>query len=360
MIPSLILAQMCMNRLKLTDAKTLYDDMASAEEVLKHVKKHFSEDYAALERRAHEEVEWCRLHKVQIVCIGEDAYPDRLRHCADAPLVLFVRGKADLNAPHIINIVGTRKCSPYGKDCTERIVDELCQLCPDVMIVSGLAYGIDITAHRAAMKNNLRSVGVVAHGQDTIYPAMHRSDANKMVMGNGAVLTEYLTTTRPEARNFLQRNRIIAGMSDATIIIESARQGGGLVTARLAQDYGREVMAVPGSIYSATSEGCNNLIRENKAALITGAKDIVNMLGWENHAAMQEARRAGIERTMFAELTAEEQKIVDALKQHGDQHSNSLTTLTDLPINTITTAVFTLEMKGIIKAMPGSAYHLIG
>ena len=360
MIPSLILSQLCMKQLRLTDAKTLYDETASAEEVLKHVKKHINEDYAALERRAYEEVEWCQQHMVQIACISDAAYPDRLRRCADAPFVLFVGGKADLNAPHIVSIVGTRKCTAYGKDCVERLVTELRQLCPDIMIVSGLAYGIDIAAHRAALKDNIPTVGVVAHGQDTIYPSLHRNEANKMVLGNGGVLTEYLSGTRPEARNFLQRNRIIAGMSDATIVIESAVHGGGLVTARLAQDYGRDVMAIPGPIHSLASEGCNHLIRDNKAALITSGKDIITMMGWENAAALQEARQAGIERTMFVELSEEEKKILETLRTHGDQHANTLTMLTRLPINAVATATFTLEMKGLIKAMSGNIFHLIG
>ena len=359
MIPSLILSQLCMKQLRLTDAKTLYDETASAEEVLKHVKKHINEDYAALERRAHEEVEWCQQHKVQIACISDAAYPERLRHCADAPFVLFVRGKADLNAPHIVSIVGTRKCTAYGKDCVERLVTELRQLCPDIVIVSGLAYGIDIAAHRAALKDNIPTVGVVAHGQDTIYPSLHRNEANKMVLGNGGVLTEYLTGTRPEARNFLQRNRIIAGMSDATIIVESAEHGGGLVTARLAQDYGRDVMAIPGPIHSQMSEGCNHLIRDHGASMLTSASDFVQAMGWESDAQLAQTQKAGIERQLFPSLTDEERQVTAVLDRMGDVQMSTLAVQTSLPVPRLTALLFSLEMKGVVRALAGGTYHLL-
>lgn len=356
---SIILAQLCMRHLSLTDAKRLYDETDSLDEVLQRVRRSIVDDYAALEERARQEEQWCVEHRVKIVEIGDADYPDRLRHCADAPLVLFVRGTADLNAQHTISIVGTRKCTNYGRDCIDGIVKDLKRLCPDVTIVSGLAYGVDINAHRMAMSEDMPTIGVIAHGQDMIYPALHRADANKMVLGNGAVLTEYLTTTRPEARNFLQRNRIIAGMSDATIVVESSYKGGGLVTARLAQDYGRDVMAIPGPIHAPMSEGCNNLIKKNVAALITGAEDIISILGWENAAALSDARSAGIERAMFVELSENEQRVVQALKEHGDQQVNNLTATTRLPISAVTAATFTLEMKGVIKAMSGNMYHLI-
>lgn len=357
---SIILAQLCMRRLTLTDAKRLYDETGTLEEVLQRVRRSIDDDYAAMEQRAAQEEEWCVTHGVKIVEIGDKDYPDRLRHCPDAPLVLFVRGTADLNVPHIISIVGTRQCTPYGKDCITGIVKDLKRLCPDIMVVSGLAYGVDISAHRVAMENDMPTVGVVAHGQDMIYPALHRADANKMATGNGAVVTEYITATRPEARNFLQRNRIIAGMSDATIVVESSYKGGGLVTARLAQDYGRDVMAIPGPIHAPMSEGCNNLIKRNVAALITSADDVINIMGWENVATLSNARNAGIERTMFVELSDDEQRVVQALKEHGDQQINSLTSTTRMPISAVTAATFTLEMKGIIQALPGNIYHFIG
>ena len=269
-----------MKQLWLTDAKTLYDETTSAEEVLKHVKRHISEDYAALERKAHEEVEWCQQHKVQIVCISDAAYPDRLRHCADAPLVLFVRGKADLNSPHIVNIVGTRKCTAYGKDCVERIVTELRQLCPDIIIVSGLAYGIDITAHLSALRCNLPTVAVLPNGIDRVYPSAHREAASRIASTEGcALVTDYPPGTGPVAFTFLRRNRLIAALSQATILIESKIRGGGLMTCRLASGYGREVFALPGRLDDIRSQGCNLLIREKIAEPVAGLEAIGGQVG---------------------------------------------------------------------------------
>ena len=225
-------------------------------------------------------------------------------------------------------------------------------------IVSGLAYGIDITAHRAALRNGIPTIGVVAHGQGTLYPAHHRNEANKMVLGNGAVITEFFHDTFPEARNFLQRNRIIAGMSDATLIPESAIHGGGMVTARLTIDYNRELFAIPGSITSPMSEGPNALIRDNKAVLVTSAGDIIKNLGWHAEQEIQQARKKGIEREIFTDFTDEERKVVEAL-QKGDQTKDTLCVETGLPISTLSAAIFTLEMKGVIRALSGNQFHLI-
>lgn len=309
--------------------------------------------------RAEEEQRWCEDNGVRIVTIDSDDYPCRMRHCADAPLALFVRGNGDLNAPHALNMVGTRKSTPYGKDVVDKMVGDLQSLCPDLLLISGLAYGTDINAHRAALRCGMPTVGVVAHGQDTIYPQLHRKEAEQMAEEGGAVVTEYFHGTRPEARNFLQRNRIIAAMSDATIVIESASHGGGLVTARLAQDYGRDVFAIPGPIHAEYSQGCNNLIRDNKAALITSAADIVNAMMWQDAAKAAKARRQGIERTLFPELSPEEELIVNALKEHGDSQTNLLAAYTALPIGTIVAAMFKLEMKGVVTSLAGNQYHLI-
>ena len=358
MLSELIISQLTFGKLSLLDAKKAFDEKGSAEEALKFLSSHVSADYQSLEKRAREEIEWCNNNKVRVVTISDPDYPQRLKHCCDAPMVLFVRGKADLNARHAISIVGTRQCTTYGKDCINRIVDDMAEKCPDVHIVSGLAYGVDITAHRAAMRNGFPTIGVVAHGQGTLYPAHHRNEANKMVLGNGAVITEFFHDVFPEARNFLQRNRIIAGMSDATIIPESAIHGGGMVTARLAIDYNRELFAIPGSITSPMSEGPNALIRDNKAMLITSAEDIVKSLGWHTEEKLQQARKKGIERELFTDFTDDERKVVEVL-QKGDQTKDTLCVETGLPISTLSTAIFTLEMKGIIRALSGSQYHLI-
>jgi len=358
LLSELIISQLTLGKLSLLDAKTAFDEKGSAEEALKFLSSHISADFTTLEKRAKEEIEWCNNNKVRIVTISDPDYPQRLRQCCDAPIVLFVRGKADLNAQHAISIVGTRQCTTYGKDCINKIVDEMAGIIPDIHIVSGLAYGVDITAHRAAMRNSLPTIGVVAHGQGTLYPAHHRNEANKMVLGNGAVITEFFHDIFPEARNFLQRNRIIAGMSDATLIPESAIHGGGMVTARLTIEYNRELFAVPGSITSPMSEGPNALIRDNKAALVTSAGDIIKNLGWHAEEQLQQARKKGIERELFTDFTDDEGKIVEALKK-GDQTKDALCVETGLPISTLSAVIFTLEMKGIIRALSGSQYHLI-
>lgn len=316
-------------------------------------------DISFYTEKAQREVEWCHEHGIRIITIDDEDYPSRLRHCYDAPLVLFVRGNCRLNVDHVLNIVGTRKCTQYGTDFIKKFIKDISERCPDVLIVSGLAYGVDICAHRSAMENGICTAGVVAHGHDQLYPQLHRNDAKRMIENNGAIITEYVSGMRPEARNFLQRNRIIAGMSDATIVIESASHGGGLVTARLAIDYGRDVFAVPGPVNAEYSKGCNNLIRDCKAELITCADDVMNAMGWEAQENIIKARRQGIERTLFPTLTPTEQTIVDALKEHGDSQSNAIAIHTGMPIGTIASTMFSLEMKGIITQLPGNTFHLI-
>lgn len=361
MLPALIISQLTLSRLSLLDAKKAYDEEGSAEAALKYISSQLPADYAALERRAQEEVSWCESHKVRIVPISHPDYPRRLRECCDAPLVLFIRGTADLNAPKMLSIVGTRKNTPYSTDCINGIVDALAENCPDVHIVSGLAYGVDITAHRAALRNNLPTIGVVAHGQGMLYPAHHRNEANKMVLGNGAVVTEFFHDVRPEARNFLQRNRIIAGMSDATLLPESAIHGGGMVTARLTVDYSRELFAIPGNVSAPMSEGPNALIRDNKATLVTCAEDIMKELGWAPPP--RPSQREGELFEGFKEFkefnfSETEAAIVEALRNE-DQTINSLAAAVNLPISTITATLFTLEMKGVVRSMAGSGFHLV-
>lgn len=370
---SLVLALFAAGKLSLRDAVTLYKAAGTALGVMEHRKDIrdvvadasdnlvtlLQGDIDTYLKRAEEEEEWCRGNNIKILTYGDSGYPCRLRQCPDAPLVLFVRGGCDLNAHRIINIIGTRKSTPYGKEVITRMAKELKDLCPSAVIVSGLAYGIDINAHRAALDNGLATVGVVAHGMDRIYPALHRNDADRMVEGNGAVVTEFFRGTPPEARNFLQRNRIIAGMADATVVVESAAHGGGLFTAKIAADYNREVFAIPGPVNAEYSQGCNNLIRDNKAALITSAADLMKAMMWEEEKVIENIRSQGVERTLFPELDDNEKAIVGALKKHGDSQINVLSTYTGLPINVIVSSLFTLEMKGVVMSLAGNAYHLI-
>jgi DNA processing protein len=291
---------------------------------------------------------------IKALTMQDDDYPQRLKECPDAPIILFYKGEADLNQHHIINIVGTRHCTTYGQDIVRSFVSDLRQLCPEVLIVSGLAYGIDICAHRQALSCGFETVGVLAHGLDQIYPSHHRETAVEMVK-QGGLLTEYMSQTQALPNNFRQRNRIVAGMSDATILVESAFKGGGLITCRIAQEYGRDVFAFPGAVGMPYSEGCNRMIRNNTAALITSAQDFVESIGWQTQAQKPEA----IERQLFPDLTEEEQKVVSLLQDTNDLQLNVISVKTDIPIGQLTALLFSLEMKGVIKPLAGGMYHIM-
>ena len=305
-------------------------------------------------KRAAVEMEFISKHSIQALVLNDERYPARLRECDDAPIIIYYKGVADLNQRQVINIVGTRRCTAYGQDLIRRFIRRLKELCPEVLIVSGLAYGIDICAHREALAAGYDTVGVLAHGLDQIYPSHHRETAIQMV-SHGGLLTEYMSQTEPFANNFRQRNRIVAGMSDATIVAESAYKGGALITARIAQEYGRDVMAFPGAVGAPTSEGCNHLIRDNKAALITGADDFIETMGWQS----QSQKPKAVERQLFPDLTIDEQTIVAQLQQIGDIQLNILSVKTNIPIGRLTALLFQLEMKGIVRPMAGGTYHLM-
>lgn len=305
-------------------------------------------------KRAAAEMEFVTKHSIRVLTPNDEDYPARLRECDDAPLTLYYKGNADLNRQHIVGIVGTRRCTAYGQDLTRRFVSRLRELCPDALIASGLAYGIDICAHRESLACGMDTVGVLAHGLDQIYPNHHRDTAAQMV-GHGGLLTEYMSLTEPFANNFRQRNRIVAGMSDAIVVCESAYKGGALITARVAQDYGRDVFAFPGAVGAPYSEGCNQLIRDNKAGLITSADDFVESMGWQTVTRQSEA----VERQLFPDLTADEQAIVSQLQQTNDLQLNILSVKTNIPIGQLTALLFQLEMKGVVRSMAGGSYHLL-
>ncbi|KAB4011234.1 DNA-processing protein DprA, partial [Bacteroides uniformis] len=286
----------------------------------------------------------------------DEAYPSRLRECEDAPIVLFFKGNTDFNRLHVIDMVGTRRATDYGKQFCADFLRDLAVLCPDVLVVSGLAYGIDIHAHQAALANHLPTVAVLAHGLDRIYPYVHRKTAIDM-LAQGGLLTEFLTGTNPDKHNFVSRNRIVAGMSDATIVVESAAKGGSLITAELAEGYHRDCFAVPGRVTDESSIGCNRLIRDNKAALIQSAEEFVQIMGWA--VAEQPARTEGIQRNLFPELTEEEELVVRILMRQGDLHINAMVVEADIPVNRMSALLFELEMKGVVKAMVGGVYHLL-
>lgn len=320
---------------------------------------HALSDVSEALHRAEAELGFDNAHAIRPLTMACDNYPERLRDCDDAPIVLFYRGNADLNQRRIVSIVGTRHCTAYGQDILTKFCQDLKELCPDVLIVSGLAYGVDICAHRNALRNSFDTIGVLAHGLDMLYPSAHRDTAKDM-LSHGGLLTEFLTNTNPDKMNFVRRNRIVAGISDATIVVESAARGGSLITADIAQSYARDVFTFPGNVNSTYSEGCNNLIRDNKAALITCAEDFVKAMGWEQDNQVKEARAKGIERQLFPELTAEETRIVELLQRNNDLQLNIIAVQTGLPIGNISALLFSLELKGVIKLYAGGVYHLLG
>lgn len=305
-------------------------------------------------RRAEEEMLFMQKHRIECLCINDTNYPSRMKQCDDAPLALFYRGTADLNCKHTLCIVGTRRCSEYGKDICKQLTEEIKRLCPDTLIISGLAYGIDIHAHQGALKHGLATVGVLAHGLDRIYPSSHRQTALEMI-NNGGLLTEFMSGTNPDKGNFVRRNRIVAGMSDACVVIESANKGGGLITAGIAQDYNREVFAFPGRVNDRTSEGCNELIRKNGAGLVCSGYDIIESLGWS-----PKAKRQVVEQSLFASLpiTEEERTILNLLDNYDGKAVNQLVVEANIPIQKITSTLFELEMKGLVKAMTGGRYRI--
>lgn len=357
-------------RMSLANVRSLVEAMGSATAVYEHrhelgdvltsARKPALDALAAMDThmaRAEQELEWAAHNGIQCLGIDDDNYPQRMRECADAPVILYYKGQANLNARHVVAVVGTRHITEYGKDLCSGLMHDLHALCPDALVVSGLAYGVDIHTHRAALDEGNPTVAVLAHGLDQIYPRMHRDTAVRM-LAQGGLLTEFMAGTNADKRNFVQRNRIVAGISDVTVVVESANKGGSLITAGLANDYNREVMAFPGRVTDGCSAGCNSLIRANRAALITSAQDLVEMMGWETEAERRSALARGIQPELFPELSPEEQQVAQALQGSDKCHLNQLSLHTDLPISCLSGILFGLEMKGIVKMLPGGMYRL--
>lgn len=307
-------------------------------------------------RRAEEELEFACTHNIDILCYNDDAYPYRLRECDDAPIVLYGKGNYNLNAEHIVSVIGTRKATIYGKDMCEKFVRELSELMPGTLVVSGLAYGIDICAHRTALGASLPTVGVLAHGLDRIYPPVHRNTAKEM-LENGGLLTEFMSRTAPLPANFVRRNRIVAGMSDATVVIESAAKGGSLITASIARSYDRDCFAYPGKTTDTNSVGCNNLIAKNRAALITSAADFVEAMNWEPQ--KKRKKKPSTQLQLFSELSPEEELLMKYLAQYPEGvQVNRMVVDTNIPVNRLMTILFELEMKGLVRTIAGGRYML--
>ena len=296
------------------------------------------------------EVKFIEQYKITPLFITDKNYPQRLLNCYDSPLLLYYRGTTSLNVPKIISIVGTRNHSDYGKSVCEKLVEEL--HAENVLIVSGLAYGIDTIAHKAALKNNLQTVGVLAHGLDKIYPPQNKSLAKQMIE-NGGLLTEFLSGSNPDKQNFPKRNRIVAGVCDALVVIESGKKGGSLITAELANGYNKDVFAVPGRINDTKSEGCNYLITNNKASLLCGANDLLELLNWK-----PVTKPAKKQRELFIEFTADEKIVVDILQQQESIQVDQLYYKSGLSSSAMAAALLMLEMQGIVLSLPGKVYKI--
>ena len=306
---------------------------------------------------AEKEMEFIASKGIKLVCFGDEAYPCRLAECADAPLVLHSLGNADLNARHIVSIVGTRHATEYGKALCENFVADLARFAPGTLIVSGLAYGIDVCAHRAALKAGLPTIGVLAHGLDRIYPGAHRATAKQM-LENGGLLTEFMSGTNSFPSNFVQRNRIVAGMADATVVVESASKGGSLITASLALGYDRDSFAFPGRVNDQYSQGCNELVSRNRAALITSAYDFVEAMNWDVATAKKSA--GDLQAELFPELSPEETAVMTALRDSSDGlQVNQMVVQLNIPINRLLPLLFEMEMKGLVKAVAGGCYRAV-
>lgn len=366
---AMTLARLC--RFSPATATQLYRQAGSATAVMQHrhdikalipdATKHLTSIFLHADeelRRAEQELQYDQQKGILPLVMNDERYPVRLKECDDAPIILYYKGTANLNHRHVISIVGTRHCTTYGQELVQRFVSDLRHLCPQTLIVSGLAYGIDVCAHRQALTNAFDTVGVLAHGLDELYPSHHRQTANEMAR-QGGLITEFMTQTRPEKMNFVQRNRIVASMSDACIVVESAEKGGSLITATIARSYDRDVFAFPGRVADKASAGCNQLIQDNVAGLITSAEDFVKAMRWESDKQLQEAQSNGIERQLFPEFSDDELRIVEVLKKTNDLQINILAVQCGMPVSRLSATLFELEMKGVVKTLAGGTYHLM-
>jgi DNA processing protein len=300
--------------------------------------------------RAEEEIEFINKYKITPIFLTDKNYPQRLLNCYDCPPLLFYKGNADLNSSRIVAIVGTRNHNDYGKNICEKLVEGLVN--EDVLVVSGLAFGIDSIAHKSAVKNNIKTVGVLAHGLDRVYPSQNASLAKQMI-SSGGLLTEFKSNTNPDKQNFPGRNRIVAGISDAIIVIESGIKGGSLITAELANGYNKDVFAFPGRADDTKSEGCNYLIKNNKAALITSANDLLENMGWKKLKPSPKKQRE-----LFIELSADEKVVIDILQTQEQVQIDELYFKSKLSSSAVAQALLMLEMQGVVSSLPGKIYKM--
>lgn len=300
--------------------------------------------------QAEVELQFLEKYSIQPLFITDNKYPRRLLNCYDSPTLLYYKGGADLNVSRIVAIIGSRSHTEYGKHITEQLINDLSA--HNILVVSGLAFGIDAIAHKAALKNKLTTVAVLAHGLDQIYPPQHSLLA-KEIMKNGGLLTEFRSQTNPDKHNFPTRNRIVAGMCDATIVIETGCKGGSMITAELANGYNRDVFAIPGKVTDHKSQGCNSLIKNNKAILLTDAQQLIELMGWEEKKIKPVHQKA-----IFVELSQNEQIVVDILRKKETTHIDELTMVSGLSSSSLAAAILNLELKNVIESAPGKIYRI--
>ncbi len=305
--------------------------------------------------RAEEELEYIQKNNIKASFFLDDSYPSRLRNCNDAPILLYHKGNHTLEGRKILSVVGTRKITEEGKINTFNLIKDIAAKFPEAVIVSGLAYGVDIFAHRAALECGLPTIAVLAHGLDRIYPRLHSHEADQL-QSTGALVTEYTKNTNPDKPNFVKRNRIVAGMSDATIVVESAEKGGALITAYLAHSYNRDVLALPGRISDDYSKGCNKLIKKNVAALIEDANDIAYAMNWEvNDVTSQQARQLSLFELPKGDLGV----VYNVLKQEREASVNLLGMKTGFSVGKVSSLLLQLEFDKIVKSLPGNMYRCL-
>ena len=343
-------------------AKILIDHFGSAANIFKAKKSTLSavenigevraksiKDFDAFSL-AEKEIDFITKFAIQPLFLTDAAYPKRLLHCYDSPTMLYYKGNTDLNAERIISIIGTRNNTDYGRQVTEKLVGDL--QAENVLILSGLAFGIDSIAHKAALQNHLPTVAVLAHGLSSIYPSQHQSLAKELT-AQGGLLTEFLHNTKPDKHNFPRRNRIVAGLADATIVIETALRGGSMITAELANNYNRDVFAIPGKTTDNKSSGCNHLIRQNKAALLTDAQQLLENLGWKPKPVKKKKQME-----LFIELSPEEKLVISVLREKELTSIDEIYFKTGLSSSLVAAAMLNLELQGIIHSLPGKMYKL--
>ena len=343
---------------RLRKSLALVEHYGSAEEAWRHLDE---PDMSACLKRAEQELEWINAHGIRVWTLEDEDYPYRLRQCPDRPLLLYGKGNLQLSAGHFVSVVGTRRPTERGKELATNLVRELHERLDSVTIVSGGAYGIDITAHRAAIELGVPTIIVPAHGLDRIYPYRHRPEAVAS-LAHGGLVTEFPSGTEPLAPLFIQRNRIVAGLADAVVVVESPEKGGSLITAQMAVDYNRELFAFPGRPSDTSSAGCNNLIRTQKAQLIDNADDLINAMNWPTANSQQPKANSQLSMVqMLADNLSERQQVILEKLQEAEEgmHINLLVMELALPYGDVSSELVMLELQGLVRSLPGGIYRFV-